>query len=177
MAYWWLTLNSFWTGRADYLDFDSKDDKIRMLVRRVTIFCSCILGLSFQGYIIVREETWNDNGGPCYRYQDGSSPIPWMVGLCLFCIALLSVTFEKTRKLNKWYFDSIGSVSKRLKKWYENSHRTLDESISQSAGAPASQRILKRLTASFVVAFASICRGFWFVLVLWLAVWSYGDSF
>jgi hypothetical protein len=176
MAYWWLTLNSFWIGRADYLNLDSKDDKIRILIRRLTILYSCILGISFQGHIVVREETWTDNRGPCYKYQDGSSAIPWMVGLGIFCLALSLVIFEKTRKFIKQYLDKTKSASKITKEWCENSHRTLDESISQSIGVPAPRRILKLLKPSFVVAFTWICRGFWLTLVLWLSVWSYGEG-
>ena len=170
IGYWWLTLNSFWTGRVDFLDFDSKAD-LRITVRRVTILCSCILGLSFQGYIIVREENnWIDDGGPCDRYEDGSSPIPWMAGLALFCIAILSVTFPKTRKLNDWYFKLIGGVSDKLKTCYENSQKKLHEITSQST-------YLQWLGAISNVALVSISRGCWFVFVLWFSVWSYGDCY
>lgn len=34
------------------------------------------------------ENNWLDDGGPCDRYEDGSSPIPWMAGLALFCSGL-----------------------------------------------------------------------------------------
>jgi hypothetical protein len=49
--------------------------------------------------------------------------------------------------------------------------------MSQSTGLPAHQRIAQGLTVSFELAFAWICRGVWFALVLWFAVWSYGDKF
>lgn len=178
MACWWLTLNSFWASRADFFDMNSKDDKIRLGVRRGTILCSCVLGLAFQGYIIHREyKTWDDEEGPCYRYQDGSSAIPWMVGVGLLCIALLASFSEWTKKLNKRYLDFIENVSSKLMEWQRDSRQNLDDSISHRASVPALQRIIKILTASFVLAIALTCRGFWSCLVVWLAVWSYGDCF
>ncbi|KAJ9220114.1 hypothetical protein DTO027B5_7162 [Paecilomyces variotii] len=136
VTYWWLTLNSFWAGRVNYLNFDVEDDDIRILVRRVSILCSCVLGISFQGYIILQQQSWNDSLGPCYRYEDGSTPVPWMIGLCLFCIALLSATFRKTKIFVKWYLDSLELVNQRLKEWV-----------------------------------------LWFIVVLCLDLWSYGNSF
>jgi hypothetical protein len=166
ISYWWLTINSFWAGRANYLDFDSEDDEVRIGIRRLTILCSCIFGLSFQGYIIRREyRGWNDDGGPCYRFLDGSSPIPWMVGVGLFSIALLSTLFERTRKLNEWYYNGIESVNKDLRQWYENSQGNHNKSSSRGI-----QTWLKGKVAG-------ICRSLWFAFVLWLSVWSYGDSF
>ncbi|KAJ9397815.1 hypothetical protein DTO282F9_5335 [Paecilomyces variotii] len=177
VTYWWLTLNSFWAGRVNYFDFDVEDDDIRILVRRVSILCSCVLGISFQGYIILQQQSWNDSLGPCYRYEDGSTPVPWMIGLCLFCIALLSATFRKTKIFVKWYLDSLELVNQRLKEWYATSQQTRDETISQSSGLLAAVPQFEQLKAYFMVALSLTCRVLWFIVVLCLDVWSYGNSF
>ncbi|KAJ9311860.1 hypothetical protein DTO271D3_7854 [Paecilomyces variotii] len=177
VTYWWLTLNSFWAGRVNYLDFDVEDDDIRILVRRVSILCSCVLGISFQGHIILQQRTWNDSQGPCYRYEDGSTPVPWMIGLCLFSIALLSATFRKTKIFVKWYLDSLEIVNQRLEEWYVTSQQTREKTISQSSGLPAAVPQFGQLKAYFMVALSLTCRVLWFIVVLCLDVWSYGNSF
>ncbi|KAJ9206511.1 hypothetical protein DTO164E3_752 [Paecilomyces variotii] len=154
VTYWWLTLNSFWAGRVNYLDFDVEDDDIRILQR-----------------------TWNDSQGPCYRYEDGSTPVPWMIGLCLFCIALLSATFRKTKIFVKWYLDSLEIVNQRLEEWYVTSQQTREKTISQSSGLPAAVPQFGQLKAYFMVALSLTCRVLWFIVVLCLDVWSYGNSF
>jgi hypothetical protein len=50
IAYWWLTLNSFWTGRADYLVFDSKDDKIRVTGREASSPMSITSNNKWRGF-------------------------------------------------------------------------------------------------------------------------------
>ena len=197
MAYWWLTLNSFWAGRNAYLGFGlnpedekkSKGEKVRALMRVVIAFLSCVLALSFQGFILVKEETWDDYGGPCNRYRDGSSPIPWMIGVCLFCIALLSVMFTLTSslapsidfgknwELHAYYSGVVGTVTDALRKWHRSLRADLAKFLLQPANTPTTHRILKRLKLSLCIGFSGTCRVLWFLLVLWLAVWSYGDSF
>ena len=197
MAYWWLTLNSFWAGRNAYLGFGlnprdekkSKGEKVRALMRVVIAFLSCVLALSFQGFILVREENWDDYGGPCNRYRDGSSPIPWMIGVCLFCIALLSVIFTlicslapstnfgKNWELHAYYSNAVETVANALRDWYKSLRADLAKFLLQPANTQTPHRILKRLKLSLWIGFSGSCRALWFLLVLWLAVWSYGDSF
>ncbi|MCJ1327231.1 hypothetical protein MMC10_003899 [Thelotrema lepadinum] len=58
MAYWWLTLNSFLTSRAEYLGFGlnsqdkkkSKGERIWAFMRIMIKLSSCVLGLSFDGF-------------------------------------------------------------------------------------------------------------------------------
>ena len=170
IAYWWLTLNSFWTCRSSYFDPDPTEDKIRIFVQQVTILCSCVLGLSFQGYTLLREDTWDDDGGPCCRFLDGSNAIPWIAGLSLFCLALISVMFKRTRFLNRWHLGSIEFVDTKISQWHEKTIRQWSECVSGSC-------TLKRLSLSLQMVLSSVCRIVWSGLVLWLAVWSYGDSY
>lgn len=151
---------------------------MRLVIRRVTILCSCVLGLSFQGYVVRREnKAWVDGGGHCDLYIDGSSAIPWMVGVGVFGIALFSTFFGWSRGFIKAYFESIGRKSRWLKDWCEEAYEGRQESISAFAGLPAPRHQVKWFVVSLKLAFAWISRCTWNTLVLWLAVWSYGDGF
>ena len=193
MAYWWLTLNSFLTSRAEYLGFGlnsqdkkkSKGERIWAFMRIMIKLSSCVLGLSFDGYIIVQDQTWDNYGSPCNRFKDGSSDIPWMIGVCFFCIALLSLLISlscslchgKDLHLHLHYYNGIEAINKVLKE----RHRALSAELRsiglQSASTPTLQRIIKQLGAYSRIGFSWICRCFWCLIVLWLSIWCYGDSF
>ncbi|KAL5358810.1 hypothetical protein BJX96DRAFT_164000 [Aspergillus floccosus] len=86
MCYWWLTLNSFWVARINYMNLGSIDDQWILRIRRGSILVSCLLAITWLIRITYRElDHWDDNGGPCYRFLDGTSTWPWVA------IAALSV--------------------------------------------------------------------------------------
>lgn len=173
MCYWNLTLDSFWAGRADYMGIYSKGDPLRLLIRRVAILCSCVLGLSFQGFIFVREYwTWDDDEGPCFRYEDGTSPIPWMAGISLFSIALISLIFPWTRKYLGQLFDKIEITNGKLNDLYKRAKEELAPKVLHQRQWTFS-RLLKLLWWGCLV----VCRVLWYALIVWLDIWSYGDTF
>lgn len=108
MNYWYLTLNSFWAARIDYVE--STDQNLRTWVYRFAIFISSVLGFSFQAVIAVRQKSpdWDNIHGPCYRWSDLTTTWvawAWVAGGAVFCLALfLLLSPWKTPLLDWWYY-------------------------------------------------------------------------
>ncbi|KAI6475581.1 hypothetical protein MCOR07_001731 [Pyricularia oryzae] len=79
LAYWSLALNSFWAARVQYLDVDSKNDdgtETRDTIRCIAVLCNCLVALTFNIHVEIREQqAWDDDGGPCYNFLDGTSSL------------------------------------------------------------------------------------------------------
>ncbi|QDS72477.1 hypothetical protein FKW77_009915 [Venturia effusa] len=75
VTYWWLTLNSFFAGRMNYMDINTDIAPKIVFMRRLLVFTSCVLGIMFQCLVIVRENNhWDDDLDGCYyRWRDGTS--------------------------------------------------------------------------------------------------------
>jgi hypothetical protein len=192
VSYWNITLNSFWASRAEFMDLDDDTNQkgLRVIVRRLSILASCILGVAFQIWAIMREwKTWNDDhSGHCYNYRDGSSNWPWVVGLLLFCPALSLTLFKKTRTCVKNYLQNM----KNVKDWFLDTtlpkkFNSLKAARSRGNTSPSpntntgtstrSHRLAVCVQGNFLLLqltrFAFML--FWLSQV-WLSVWAYGDT-
>ncbi|KAI6322108.1 hypothetical protein MCOR29_004901 [Pyricularia oryzae] len=79
LAYWSLALNSFWAARVQYLDVDSKNDdgtETRDTIRCIAVLCNYLVAMTFSIHVEIREQqAWDDDGGPCYSFLDGTSSL------------------------------------------------------------------------------------------------------
>lgn len=175
-CYWDLTLNSFWATRIEYMDYDTKEDKFRVALRRGFILLSCLLGIAWRIPTYIRELTtdyysgglWNDDKSDfCYRFWDGSSPFPWIFGIFLFCVALASSLTERTREFNKRYDKNLKKGQVWCGNWHKNSRERCKNGKQHDLDVGS---ILE-------VAAAGITSAVYWILVQWIAVWSYGDGF
>lgn len=179
MSYWYLTLNSFWAARIDYLE--STDTDLRTWVHRFAIFISTALGVSFQVVILLRENSpdWDNTYGPCYKWSDGSSAWPWVGGGGVYCLALLLLLNPWTAPLlDRWYYFTktlqFNAVSNLV-----HHHRILSsESMDDHHGPPAFETPSTSRTYSYLMlAFWSCWTIFVWIFTHFLAVMTYGDGF
>lgn len=183
LYYWYLTLNSFWASRVDYLNVTAQDDGFRMVVRRVAIFASCVLAVAFQIYVFILDNcSWSDDpkdwgegvtDGPCFRYQDGTSSIPWIIGIGLFSIALALSCFRQTQFLNTWYLEGTDSV----RKWLLKRSSRHWASVVTTVDIGSLPKVLKFVLDILVLLFGWLCVALYWLFLQWLSVWSYGDGF
>lgn len=172
-CYWSLTLNSFWAARIAYMDYDTTEDNVRVILRQTLVLISCLLGGMWQLLTWLREQTvdqypggqWKDRKDLCYRYLDGSSPLIWLIGIFVFCIALGISLLGRTNAFQKTF------VQKTFDKQLEKVQKSADNWYQQSRKRDKSVRRLVEVTA----AFAS--RITWWVFTQWIGVWSFGDGF
>ncbi|KAI6279903.1 hypothetical protein MCOR27_000537 [Pyricularia oryzae] len=112
LAYWSLALNSFWAARVQYLDVDSKNDdgtETRDTIRCIAVLCNCLVALTFNIHVEIREQqAWDDDGGPCYNFLDGTSSLRWKRAMWLGekCIAgvVLIIYFAVIQWLDIWSY-------------------------------------------------------------------------
>jgi hypothetical protein len=165
ITYWWMTLNSFWACRPEYMDENTKMDSVRITVRRAITLVSVMLGLAFQGYINHRERNanWDDEvPGRCYNFSDGTSSWPWVVGGALYAIALLLVISPITRPGVLWYHNK----SIELQRW-----------LYERCGKECFFFMMTWSLREFIMLVLTIFGfAFWWGLRVFLSVWSYGDS-
>jgi hypothetical protein len=169
-----------------------KNKDLRVIVRRLSILASCILGVSFQIWSIMRE--WKKGArhggqsGDCYNYRDGSSNWPWVVGLLLFCPALFLTLFKTTRTSVKnylqimkdvkdWFLDTtIPRKCNSLKAARSRGNTGVSPNTSTSTST-RSYRLAVRVQGNFLLL---LLARFAFVLFwlsqVWLSVWAYGDT-
>jgi preprotein translocase subunit SecE len=183
-SYYGLTLNSFWAARISFMNVDADDDIWVMFVRRASILVSCILNVVWQFRIYYHENNgaWNDDGGPCYRFLDRSSPffglVFWNMGQIIFCIALASCMFEQTRWINELYFAITERFLQFLWDWFKSTLGGYSNPHPQdSCSLSIFRRLVQGIWAPIEVVIAGLCTTFWFLLLQLLAVWSYGDGF
>jgi hypothetical protein len=173
IGYWWLTLNSFWAARVDYMDEDKKDDPVRLLMRRVTILISCILGVTFQTYINVREEReWDSQSGPCYRWSDPTSNWPWVGGTAFYSLILILLIIPATKPLLPWYIGKTEKLQECAISWFRESCQ-----IFVRNQVPPKTKPLIQAKDVIKVASSAICLVLCWLLLQLVAVTSYGDGF
>lgn len=177
-SYWWLTLTSHWICRRNFLRFRAEDDRACAGTRQTLITVSYVLGLAYQGYILrYQYPIWDDIGGPCYRYKDGSTTIIWIIGESFFAIGLL-VTFSRSgRKLSQTYHRWLNKIGLDLTEWQSTTRDDLKSLSNRHHEDSASVRLRKLALPRLVSAFATTSRFSWSASVLWASVWGYGDSF
>ncbi|KAF4635089.1 hypothetical protein G7Y89_g3016 [Cudoniella acicularis] len=185
ISYWWLTLNSFWTARVDYMNENAKGDPVRLGVRRATTLVSCILGVSFQGYINIRENTgpWDNVNGPCYRWSDNSSSWPWVAGTSLYCFALILLLVPKNKNGERfgimWYFNQTQKGQDKTIDWFRSSCAQHLEHSTNPEPTSRWKRLLSWSTAKsiFLVLLSGFCCCLYWATMQLLAVISYGEGF
>jgi hypothetical protein len=179
--YWTLTLNSFDSSRVNHVGFndDGKlDDGWRSISRRVILFFSGALAVAFQIRVIIREgKTWNDNNGPCYNYLDSTSSIPWVPGLIIYCVALISLIIPKLRPLNSKYLDFIKSRRTLLKHRFNYEWITLTQAATHISLCPSFREIRKVVFAFGRTSLSCILLVMFLLVAQGLEIWAYGDGF
>jgi len=177
MSYWSLALNSFWASRMQYLDRDIDKHKSSSIVRRLVILVQCILAVVFQFIIFFMQlgpdegpgGRWDpEDGAFCYKYKDGSSPLPWNVGLLIFCLAMtLSLRHETRGILDKWEDFCLTYLLPKLFNHYRRSQTTQRERSG-----------LKQLVRHYALKIiALIPITLHWLIYQWLSIWSYGGGF
>ena len=117
---WWLTLNSFWVARIEVERSHALQTNLPTslyaltvhspawtMVRKLAIFCSVVLGLSYQGIMDV-QQWWNWNsevGGLCYISHDNTSNWIWTAGTSLYGLILLMTILPWTKPFIIRFFD------------------------------------------------------------------------
>lgn len=181
LNYWWLTLNSFWAARA-WNTMGTQMEYWRLWIRRFSLFVSSTLSVVFQFRVILREKyEWDAlRSGYCYVTHDRSADANrwiWASGTALYALALLLSLSEPTtnwvRGLSEWQMGSVRELFSSLATRF-NDIITLKSSITTGpwyirVGA-ASMNVILLLAHSFITVVA-------WLLVQFLAIWSYGIGF
>lgn len=174
-------------ANRDSVKNNKANDSLRVLVRRLAILASCVLGVCFQIWVTMRE--WEDQSGQCYNYRDGSSNWPWVVGLLIFCPMLSLTLFERTRAWLKWWLKTMRNVKswfleailpRKCKLRAARSRSNISTNPCQNEGTSAStwpRRLAIVVQENFLLLqlFRVFFVLFWLSQV-WLSVWAYGDT-
>lgn len=176
-CYWYLTLNSFWAARAEYMEVDpatSHEDPMALwavTIRRVAVLVSSILSIIWQIRNEGRENAaWDDVAGPCYRYLDGTSDRIWIAGEILYCLGLAAFLHPLTRKWLDDYDRFIAYVYAELAKWFQQSKRA----VRRTHGSPS--WLLLYVLALLRFGLCCTCFFFFAVLQQWLELWAWGEE-
>ncbi|KAI6589071.1 hypothetical protein MCOR12_008906 [Pyricularia oryzae] len=178
LAYWSLALNSFWAARVQYLDVDSKNDdgtETRDTIRCIAVLCNCLVALTFNIHVEIREQqAWDDDGGPCYNFLDGTSSLVWTAGVALLCIAITVFICPGTRFLIVNYLRLLEGGKNFLQSWYKGEVSFLGCKIC----TPCTQsKRWKRAMWLGEKCIAGVVLIIYFAVIQWLDIWSYGYGF
>lgn len=175
---WWVTLNSFWAARIDQVYDDAGWFSTRMTLRKIGIFISVVLGVTFQVIINNREERqWQFNEeGRCYLYEDDSSSWPWIVGGALYGLTLLLDILPFARPVVKAYVRKMDRGQKAINGWCLSTFDGAEHTVSIFNGKLAN---IWRLDESRPLqqALSTVSAIIFFLFRQFLAIWSYGDGF
>ena len=170
IEYWWLTLNSFWAARMKYMQVDPKEDSQEILghviMRKVGILISVVLGLVFQSIINIRESRDRNFLGPgaCFLAHDNSSTWPWVVGTAVYAVSLLFTIIPATR--NK-YSGLLDRGLATLIQWQRKSFDKLRTGFSH----PSTLHNKAFCLAILVISSSSVI--FCWLFIQFLSIWSY----
>lgn len=180
-TYWWLTLNSFFAGRVNYMDIDTDLEPKKVFIRRLAVLSSCILGLSFQCLVIVRENNrWDDDiDEHCYRWRDDTSIWPWIAGSSVYTATLLVVMVPQFRPKIEgyliWKDRKLQGLTDELVKQHDLFKLSTSQLSSPSAHSfTAWSGRASRLTCLLLAALR--LSVFW-TTIQFLGIWSYGDGY
>ncbi|KAK2803553.1 hypothetical protein FQN51_003315 [Onygenales sp. PD_10] len=102
--YWWLTLNSFWAARAQYINLGMHTGfpGWHVVIRQTAILICISISVAFQAIVLVREENqWDEEkSGYCYLSHDTSSTGSdwlWVAGAALYALSLALRLLPPTR--------------------------------------------------------------------------------
>ena len=128
ISLWWLNTDSYLIARPRILDLTSSHDPIRLLIRRLAVLLSMVLGVVYLTYTTVMQSRhWDsEKSGACYRYNDHTPPWLWIPGTIFHAIVLALIIIPKTRlvvgryrdKTSKWctqLWDALYEEKKGLK--------------------------------------------------------------
>lgn len=182
IQYWWLTLNSFWAAQIEYMDEDSEKYTGRATIRRVGVLVSVVLAMVFQGIITIREDQEWDflRPGYCYLYHDHTSTWPWLVSTCIYAVCLALTIFPATRPWIKNYHSGMQCILNWLIGNWKKSVFAFQNSHLRSFNGfdLAFMRALLYMTFRITLCgISSLCLALFWILLQFLAVWSYGNGF
>ncbi|KAK2781521.1 hypothetical protein FQN53_000537 [Emmonsiellopsis sp. PD_33] len=102
--YWWLTLNSFWAARAQYINLGMHTGfpGWHVVIRQTAILICISISVAFQAIVLIREENqWDEEkSGYCYLSHDTSSTGSdwlWVAGAALYALSLALRLLPPTR--------------------------------------------------------------------------------
>ena len=182
--YWWVTLNSFWAARIEYMDVDEDSVKYsgRATIRRISVFVSVVLGIVFQCIVNIREsrEWFFLRSGHCYLSHDHTSSWPWIVGTSIYAVTLFLTIIPFTRPWVKTYLSVVHGMQKKLVEGWKRSAIALHKSYIY----PVNRHDLSFMRAFLCFIFRiahfalfSLCLTFFWLFLQFMAAWSYGDGF
>ena len=180
IQYWWLTLNSFWAARLDYMGGDTPVISKRVTVRRAGILISVILGLALQCCINVRESRgWDFLGeGACYLSHDDSSTWPWVGGASVYALSLLLIIIPATRPWVNQYISLLDYGQQVLIEWQKTRLSALRTGFPHPS--PQLNKFLSTAlrigSLSLVIVSTSSVILYWLISQL-LSIFAYGDGF
>lgn len=176
MNYWWLTLNSFWAARIDYTLTDEVKYTRRVTVRRIGVLVSVILGMVFQSIINVREthDWFFLRSGYCYVSHDHTSNWPWVAGVSLYGGSLALIIIPGCRPWVGRYLLGVRRMQGQLVKRWKKSAGALEVRYVHPINWSDVLDVVSRM-ASF--GLISLCSIVYWLLLQFVAVWSYGDGF
>ena len=184
---WWLTLNSFFAARVDFMEDNAAKYGMRAIIRRSSVLISVILGTVFQCLTTSREQNdWDPfMSKRCYLFHDESWVWPWagwfwVAGLALFGFCLLLSIIPWTRATIDGFIEILDHGKQMCNLLWIRSAvelRGLQLSSVQKHGGPASRSLplIARPIAIFV--FATLLMPLYWLSLQLLAVFSYGDGF
>lgn len=180
--YWWLTLNSFWAARIEYMSEDDVKYTRRVTVRRIGVLVSVILAIVFQSIINIREDRdWFFlRSGYCYFSHDDASSWPWVVGASLYAICLSLIIVPASRPWVHEYLLGVRRMQGCLVKRWKNSASALQASCAQPVNwsdAFGLRSLLHIVYRIALLGLTSLCLIVYWLLVQFMAVWSFGDGF
>ena len=183
VKYWYLTLNSFWAARVEYMEIDKPIEyNGRTTIRWVGVLTSMVTGTVFQCIVNVREDLdWVIfEEGRCYRSHDQSTNWIWVAGASLYAGSLLLQILPVTRPIVREYLE-FERVSLRAlgKQWTRagtevlaNLHHPVINSWLDMMGMIA--RVVPR---SVVFLGLSVATLLCWLLSQFVSAWSYGAGF
>lgn len=180
--YWWLTLNSFWAARIEYMSDEEVKYTRRATVRRIGVVVSIILAMVFQSIINIREkQDWFFlRSGYCYFSHDDTESWPWVAGASLYAICLLLNIVPASRPWVQRYHWGVRRMQGHLVKRWKKSVSALHASYVQPVNWSDVFDLRSLLHTVYRVAsfgLTSLCLIFYWLLVQFMAVWSFGDGF
>lgn len=184
---WWLTVNSFFIARIIYEEENAVKYDTRALIRQSGVFTSVILGTIFQCFVTLREnDEWNITiPGRCYIYHDRTwvwfwQGWFWAGGTAFYGVCILLTIIPWTRTL-------VDKYILRLRHWQEICINLWSRRAARLGKLQLSSiqgfhrfpiRTLPPVTMHIAIfIFATLLLSLYWLLLQFLAVFSYGDGF
>ena len=180
VSYWILTLNSFFAAQLDYVAEDFLHISRGVTMRRVGILISVIFGLVFEVYVSVREpRDWNFLGhGACYLSHDHSTNWIWVAGTTVYAVSLLLLLIPATRWWVSTYYEMLDRGQEKLVKWQKNTFSALRGRHSHRAATISRlDDLYSKALQLLKLALSSVSVIFYWLLVQFISIWSYGRGF